>query len=90
MTKSLPSRREIAAKITALVEGELSRDAVVAWATTIILDDGYELSDAVSWNVIKALGGADIVGTDRPYLFCSGDFQNWLNALKQTRVREMR
>lgn len=47
----------------------------------IIDDDNIEISDPTAWGVITALGGADLVGGDRPYLYGTEDFIAWENEL---------
>jgi hypothetical protein len=38
----------------------------------------------VVWNAIQHLSGADLITTDRPYLYGITDFVEWLKPLRRT------
>lgn len=77
MKNSLPTRSDVILKIEAMIRAIETREVVAAWAMAIIDDDTVEVTDARVWKVLKNLGGADLVGDDRPYLYANEDFANW-------------
>jgi hypothetical protein len=77
MGHRLPPRDEIRSKIALLRASPISREEVSGWALSIIDDDKIEIDDHIAWKVIKKLGGADLHGGDRPYLYNDDDFSAW-------------
>jgi hypothetical protein len=77
MSAGLPNRAEVLLKIKAMRVATESREAVAAWAMTIIDDDSVEATDSVVWKVLKNLGAVDMPGIDRPYLYAEEDFAGW-------------
>ncbi len=77
-----PTRAEVLMKIEAMRAATESREAVAAWAMTIIEDDSVEVTDSVVWKVLKNLGAVDMPGIDRPYLYADEDFSDWERNLK--------
>jgi hypothetical protein len=84
----IPNKKDIISKINDLIAGKISREEVSTWATEYILFDDPqiypEIDDAVVWNAIKHLSGADLITTDRPYLYGITDFEEWLKPLQRT------
>jgi len=77
MKNSLPTKDDVILKIEAMMRASETREAVAAWAMEIMNDDTVDLTDALVWNVLKNLGGADLLGDDRPYLYTNEDFADW-------------
>jgi len=75
-----PTRSEVADKIRQLVSGELTRNAASAWACTWLLN-GFTVDDRVVWEALELLGAADLISTDRPYLYVDEDFIAALKSL---------
>jgi hypothetical protein len=75
--KELPSRDVVLQKITAAMDGSLSREEVATWACSFMLESDPEVTDCELWEVIKLLGGADLIGIDRPYLYGEEDLKDW-------------
>ena len=78
----LPQRREVKEVIHQLLRGEMSREQVSEWACRSVVGDDVAVDDFVVWGVLKALLGADLISTDRPYLYGNEDFKNWLAELE--------
>lgn len=76
-----PSHAEIAARITALIEGSASRGAVAEWAMQWVDARDPGVDDPVAWEVLNNLAGADSPTTDREYLYEQVDFEAWRDAL---------
>lgn len=81
----IPTREDVAAVLRSLIQGHKTREEVSAWATEyIVFDDPAiypEVEDEAVWEALEALTGANLISTDRPYLYGAEDFQNWLDEL---------
>ena len=78
----LPTRDDLISKIESLMHNTETREAVAAWAMAVIDDDAIDVTDARVWEVLKNLGGADLLCNDRPYLYTNEDFAEWVIELK--------
>ena len=76
-----PSRGEVSLQLQYLLDGSSSREEVAAWAMLILNDDNIRVCDAVVLEALKFLGGADLMSTDRPYLYMEADFASELAKL---------
>lgn len=76
-----PSRHEIANVLRAILSGTLTRKEASEWANRFIIGD-MRRTDTQVWNALKLLGGADLISTDRPFLYQSIDFQQCLMQLE--------
>lgn len=76
-----PSRNEVANVLRALLSGTLSRQEASEWAMRYMIGD-MRIPDTQVWNTLKLLGGADLISTDRPFLYESIDFQQCLMQLE--------
>lgn len=79
---ALPSRTDIISVIDKLMAGEVTRAEVSAWAFRFISDEDLRIDDDCAWEVLQNLGGADLVSTDRPFLYASEDFREWRDSLR--------
>lgn len=77
-----PSRADLETQLVDLIEGAISRDAAAAWAMQWVSASDPGVDDAVVWNALNNLAGADAVSTDRPYLYEEIDFRAWLDELR--------
>lgn len=77
MSNSLPTSADVILKIEAMMRATEPRETIAAWAMAIIDDDTVDMTDARVWKVLKNLGGADLLGDDRPYLYTNEDFADW-------------
>jgi hypothetical protein len=76
-----PNRSEVEDRLQRLVDGRLSRDEVAAWAKQWVLADDPRISDPTVWRVLQSMSGADLISTDRPFLYDTEDFEAWLTEL---------
>jgi hypothetical protein len=81
MTAS-PSVRQVCEIIDGLLAGERSRSEVASWANKLFSDDDIRHTKAIA-RVLESLGGADLIGIDRPYLFDHADFLKWRQELAE-------
>jgi hypothetical protein len=82
-TPAPPSRADVEAHLLGLIEGRISRDDATAWAMQWVAASDPGVDDAIIWEALNNLAGADAVSTDRPYLFAEVDFRAWLDELRQ-------
>jgi hypothetical protein len=68
-------------KLLGLVSGGVSREAVAEWAAQWVRLPDPEIDDAVVWKALTRLAGADMISTDRPYLYDENDFNAWCKDL---------
>ena len=84
----IPSKKDLICKINDLIAGEISREEVSTWAKEYILFDNPqiypEIDDVVVKDALENLSSADLISTDRPYLYEITDFKEWLKALRRT------
>lgn len=79
----LPSRVEVLLKLHQLGADEISREAISEWAMSFIDVEAPEIVDPAVWETLKALGGADLDGGDRKYLYSDADFAAWADDLRR-------
>jgi hypothetical protein len=75
-----PTRLEVAAVLRGLIRGEQTRRSASVWANDWLLGDA-RVSDPAVWEALQLLGPADLVSTDRPFLYNDEDFQACLERL---------
>src|SRR4051794_10146544 len=73
----LPSREEVEAKLEALIAGRTSREDIASWAAQWVNLDDPPRGDSQVWSTLTILAGADMISTDRPYLYSEVDFRQW-------------
>ena len=61
-----------------LITGTVSRKEATDWAARWVNADDPDVPDKSSWKALDALSGADLITTDRPYLYGRKDFAQWL------------
>jgi len=83
-TPAPPSRAEVEEQLLGLIEGRISRDDATAWAMQWVAASDDGVHDAIIWEALNNLAGADAVSTDRPYLFAEVDFRAWLDELRRS------
>lgn len=75
-----PNRIETADTIRQLLSGKRTRKSASEWACEWLLNC-RAIDDAVVWEAITLLGAADLISTDRPYLYSEEDFAEMLKKL---------
>ncbi len=83
----VPMCADVEAKLLDLIEGRCSHYEALSWAEHWLYED-YVLvldlfDDPALLEAIDALSGADMITTDRPYLYGEEDFRVWLHELQQ-------
>jgi hypothetical protein len=75
-----PMREAVAEKFRDLIAGRITREQASAWACTWVtrLED---IDDDRVRDGLVSLGMADLITTDRPYLYGPEDFEGWLRDL---------
>jgi len=77
-----PSRAEVDSRLVELIEGIQSRQEIADWASQWIRASEPGVDDPAVWKVLTCLVGADMITTDRPYLYEEVDFRDWLEELR--------
>lgn len=80
---SQPDRSEILNVLTSLISKKISRHEASKWAENILSSGRIEVTDLKAWETIKQIGAADLVSTDRPYLYDDCDFIEWERELRK-------
>ncbi|WZP00846.1 hypothetical protein EP7_002501 [Isosphaeraceae bacterium EP7] len=74
-----PTRRDAAEKLKQLIGGVMTRDKAAAWAGPWLMRfDEFNRFDRTLFDAIVCLAAADSISTDRPYLYDTSDFEQWL------------
>lgn len=76
-----PTRQFVADRLRELISGVASREDVAAWAGRWVGMGDPPIEDPRVWRAIERLSGADMISTDRPYLYGREDFERWLSDL---------
>lgn len=79
---SLPSRDDVSTILKKLLAGELTRQAASEWATPWLIGDEL-FNDREVRDAVVLLGMADLISTDRPFLYNDIDFVECLKSLEQ-------
>jgi len=84
---NVPTLAEVAQTLRQLVADEVSRRQASDWAspwiarfTEIQFDKNRDLDRKIK-KAIDCLASADMISTDRPYLYGQSDFERWLDDL---------
>ena len=84
---SIPTFGEVVQKLKQLVANEISRQQASDWASPWIVkydeiqfDANYDLDRKIR-EALDCLASADLISTDRPYLYGQSDFEGWLHDL---------
>lgn len=78
-----PSRSALRTRLTELIEGTMTREAVTEWAMQWVDARDPRVEDGVAWEVLNDLAGADSPTTDREYLYEQVDFEAWRDAIAE-------
>lgn len=78
-----PTRKNIIMLLEKLLNNEITRDELSTWAQKYYLDDTYMNSDDMVNKFLSILGGVNLAGYDREYLYMEVDFKEWIRELKQ-------
>lgn len=78
-----PARRDVQAKLRDLLSGNVSREDVADWAAQWVRMANPNVKDLYVWKALTRISGADMISTDRPYLYGEQDFEAWLKELDE-------
>lgn len=76
-----PDREQVEAKLADLASGKITREEAAAWADRYDLD---AINDESVFDALELLAGADMISTDRPYLYGPEDFRAWLAEFRRS------
>src|SRR5262249_25537635 len=78
-----PTRTEVEAKLSDLLAGKSSREEVAEWAERWVRMSNPNVRDLQIWRALVRPSGADMISTDRPYLYDQQDFDAWFKDLSE-------
>jgi hypothetical protein len=78
-----PSKIEVEGKLCDLLAGKVLREEVADWASQWVRMSNPSVQDPQIWTALERLSGADLISTDRPYLYDQQDFDAWLKDLSE-------
>lgn len=78
-----PTQADVEAKLAGLIAGGASRAEVADWAAKWVRMPEPNVENAKVWKALTQLSAADMVTTDRPYLYDTPDFAAWLEELRR-------
>ena len=76
-----PSRFEVVAKFQQLIQESTSREEVATWAQKWVIADNPPKIEEDVWEALQFLTGADLISTDRPFLYSKEDFEREMSKL---------
>jgi len=76
-----PSRSEVTEKFQQLLQEVASREGVATWAQKWVIADNPTDMEKDIWEALQFLASADLISTDRPYLYSAQDFERELAKL---------
>jgi hypothetical protein len=79
-----PDRVEVAAVLRELIGGTRSRRSASEWACPWLCGEA-RVPDPEVWSALLLLGAADLISTDRPFLYGDEDFRECLESLLAVR-----
>ncbi len=74
-----PSKQEIISKLKKVLSEEISREEVSNWAIRYINNDELEIDDYTTWELLKDIGGIDIMESMNTYLYSDEDINSWIS-----------
>lgn len=73
-----PSKELINNELEKVLMEEATREEVSDWAMHFIESDELEIVDFVAWDLLKAVGGLDIIESPDVYLYSFEDIRKWI------------
>lgn len=74
-----PTLEELLKKLSAVLEGQLTREEVSDWVCNYVYADEIEVSDFLAWDLLTIMTAIDMPDFDKPqYLYSKKDLQAWL------------
>jgi len=79
--KPPPTVDDVANVLRGLINETMSRQDAANWASHWVTESHSNVEDTRVWEALKELVAADLITTDRPYLYGKEDFEAWLEEL---------
>ena len=79
---NIPNREEGVKILQNVLDGKISRDEASKWGAEIYLNDEIEITDITLQSVLVGIMGLDTPSTDREYLYCEIDIEEWIDSLR--------
>jgi hypothetical protein len=76
-----PTKSDVVDKLQALINDALTREDVAGWAQQWVIEDNPQDMPKDVWDALTFLCAADMISTDRPYLYEREDFEEELAKL---------
>jgi hypothetical protein len=76
-----PSRSEVIEKLRQLVQESIPREEIATWAQKWVIADNPPNMEKDVWEALQFLTSADLISTDRPFLYSAQDFERELAKL---------
>jgi hypothetical protein len=76
-----PTKADVVAHLIDLITGVRTRRQVADWASTWVRAFAPDIPDERIRTALSCLAAADMISTDRPYLYDEDDFRDWLREL---------
>lgn len=73
-----PTKHDIITKLQNILTGELTREEVSNWAMTYIDNDELQIDDFSAWELLKEIGGIDVIEAPDVYLYGVEDINKWI------------
>lgn len=80
-----PTRADVERKLLELLEGEVSREGVTAWASRLLeRAEDVRVTDSGAWSALSSLAVCDGKQPDGSYMYTKASFRSWLEQLRCT------
>jgi len=74
-----PTKERIINELEKVLKEESTREEVVDWAMHFIECDDLEIVDFVAWDLLKVVGGLDMIESPDVYLYSFEDIRKWIS-----------
>lgn len=74
-----PTKERIINELEKVLKEEATREEVVDWAMHFIECDDLEIVDFVAWDLLKVVGGLDMIVSPDVYLYSFEDIRKWVS-----------
>lgn len=78
-----PTANEAAEVLRGLIAGLITRESAVRWASPWAFQKCDAVIDVRLLRCLENIAAADMISTDRPYLYGKEDFQAWLAEIQR-------
>lgn len=74
-----PTKERIINELEKVLKEEATREEVVDWAMHFIECDDLEIVDFVAWDLLKVVGGLDMIVSPDVYVYSFEDIRKWVS-----------